>query len=130
MLKYKGFTLIELLVVIAIIALLMRILMPALQRVRRQARSVACQALPKQWGSIWSIYCDENDGRFCEAGNLDWLRGTWVISLQSQYRTKSEILLCPAATKRRPSSGGYVLDYGNSIHSYIMGSGGSFDSIT
>ena len=123
-----GFTLIELLVVIAIIALLMGILMPTLQRVRKQARAVACQALLKQWGSIWSIYCDENDGRFCEAGNLGWLRGTWVISLRSQYRTKSDILLCPAAVKRRPNSGGYVLEYGSSSHSYIMGSGGLFDS--
>ena len=123
-----GFTLIELLVVIAIIALLMGILMPTLQRVRKQARAVACQALLKQWGSIWSIYCDENDGRFCEAGNLGWLRGTWVISLRSQYRTKSDILLCPAAVKRRPNSGGHVLEYGSSSHSYFMGSVGLFDS--
>lgn len=55
-LNLTGFTLIELLVVIAIIALLLAILMPALQRVKRQAKTVACQANLGQWGIIWSMY--------------------------------------------------------------------------
>jgi prepilin-type N-terminal cleavage/methylation domain-containing protein len=124
----RGFTLIELLVVIAIIALLMGILMPALSRVKKQARSVACQGLLKQWGTIWSMYCDDNDGRFCEAGDLGWKRGTWVIAFRSQYRTRSEILLCPSAKKRRPNAAGNIEAWGDSTHTYIMGSGGMLNS--
>ena len=126
--RQKGFTLIELLVVIAIIALLMGILMPALSRVKKQARSVACQALLKQWGTIHSMYCDDNDGRFPEAGDLGWKRGTWVIAYRDTYRTKSEILLCPAAVKRLPTGSTGVRAYGDSTHTYIMGSGGIFNA--
>jgi len=60
----RAFTLIELLVVIAIIALLMAILMPALERVRRQARGVGCKSNLHQWGLIFAMYCDDNNGYF------------------------------------------------------------------
>ena len=65
--KRLGFTLIELLVVIAVIAVLMAILMPALHRVRQQARKVSCQVQLKQWGLFWKMYCDDNNG--------NWLSG-------------------------------------------------------
>ncbi len=126
--RRKGFTLIELLVVIAIIALLMGILMPALSRVKKQARAVACQATLKQWGTIWSMYCDENDGRFPEAGDLGWKRGTWVIAFRDTYKTKADILICPAAAKRLPTGGTGVRNYGDSTHTYIMGNGGIFNA--
>jgi len=61
--KEDGFTLIELLVVIAIVALLMAILMPALQRVRKQARGVACQSNLHQWASSAMMYAAEHDGK-------------------------------------------------------------------
>jgi len=67
----KGFTLIELLVVIAIIALLMAILMPALQRVKKQARTVACLSNLKQWGLIFSMYTSDNNGYLHAGYNVE-----------------------------------------------------------
>ncbi|OHB68071.1 MAG: hypothetical protein A2Y77_16275 [Planctomycetes bacterium RBG_13_62_9] len=95
--KKRGFTLIELLVVIAIIALLMSILMPALQRVRKQARNVMCQSQLKQWGTIWAMYTDDNNGRFpLRSGN----GGRWMESLSEYYLAGSEdARLCPLVTK-------------------------------
>ncbi|MHC4169130.1 MAG: prepilin-type N-terminal cleavage/methylation domain-containing protein, partial [Planctomycetota bacterium] len=61
--RRKGFTLIELLVVIAIIALLLAILMPSLNRVRKQARFVACKANLKSYGLMAFMYADDNDGK-------------------------------------------------------------------
>jgi len=61
--KTRAFTLVELLVVIAIIALLMAILMPALQLVKRKASAIACLSNTKNLSLGWFMYMEENDGR-------------------------------------------------------------------
>ena len=122
--KSRGFTLIELLVVIAIIALLMAILMPALNRVKKQARSAACQVNLHGWGQIWSMYCQDNDGYFCmESNRAGWPRGNWIIDLRHLYRTRAGILICPMAKKRMATGGGLV-SWGGPFKTYIMGTGG------
>jgi len=74
----RGFTLVELLVVIAIIAVLMAILMPALNRVREQGKRAACFGNMKQLILAWVIYADENDEKIVNGAagfsnrNMSW----------------------------------------------------------
>lgn len=100
MVKRRGFTLIELLVVIAIIALLMGILMPALQRVKLQAKSTICQSSLKQWAIIWDMYLSDHNGRFHVGLGGESSTGVdrWPVILQDNYKDL-DMRLCPMAKK-------------------------------
>lgn len=60
----SGFTLVELLVVISIIAVLLAVLVPALSKVREQARTVVCGTNLKNYGPAVVMYAEDNYGRF------------------------------------------------------------------
>jgi prepilin-type N-terminal cleavage/methylation domain-containing protein len=71
----RGFTLVELLVVIAIIALLMSILIPALNSVRAQSKAIICQSNIHQLLLANSGYAAENNGYYVTAAK-DMLDGS------------------------------------------------------
>jgi len=92
--------------VISIIALLLSLLMPSLQRVRKQARATRCQANLHQWGIAWATYAAENDGYLVphdkrlnpSGGSYGWLDGP--ILRGEAYAGPKGLTLCPMAAKR------------------------------
>ncbi len=109
--RRNGFTLIELLVVVAVIAMLLAILLPALRKARTLTKRVACQSNLKQIAVAWSMYLDDNEGRFYQGRNANLDYGGWhgmqgwsprplntYLSLPEDLETENggKVFCCPA----------------------------------
>jgi prepilin-type N-terminal cleavage/methylation domain-containing protein/prepilin-type processing-associated H-X9-DG protein len=73
-----GFTLVELLVVIAIIALLMGVLLPALNRAREQGKRAVCLYYQRQMTAAWMMYADDNGDKIMNGDAEEY--GDWETS--------------------------------------------------
>jgi prepilin-type N-terminal cleavage/methylation domain-containing protein len=69
--NWGAFTLVELLVVIGIIAVLIAIILPALNRAQQQSKTVQCMSNMRQVGLALLMYADQNDG-YLFPSNMGW----------------------------------------------------------
>jgi prepilin-type N-terminal cleavage/methylation domain-containing protein/prepilin-type processing-associated H-X9-DG protein len=121
--RRKAFTLIELLVVIAIIALLLSLLVPAIERAKIQAKTVVCQSNLHQWAIAFDLWFADNDGWFMTGNEYDGPdpgvppdkpdeqeatkddHAWWLIL--TDYYSNYELLCCPTARKAPADNKGH-----------------------
>ena len=111
--RRRGFTLVELLVVIGIIAIMISLLLPALNQVREKAMAIQCASNMKQVYSFCLMYSQENKGHLPRPGIND----PYVPNEQDRAPSAAEIendsvvLYCQDGSGRMNYKGGVLWRY-------------------
>ncbi|MHC4354892.1 MAG: hypothetical protein ACYTE3_12710 [Planctomycetota bacterium] len=88
---------------------------------RRQAKAMVCLANLHQWGRMFELFTNDNNGQFSGAGNLGWKRGAWILGFRPMMETRTKLLCCPEASVRHRYA------WGGPFNTYVMGGGGFQD---
>jgi len=110
--RLHAFTLIELLVVIAVIAVLLAIIMPALGKAKNLAQGIACKGNMKNYTIAVAMYCDDNDGKFCEPATCYFSQST-AFPVESGLSSYIHVRWCNGNIdlKSHPQYGGHLFKY-------------------
>jgi len=96
--RASGFTLIELLVVIGIIALLLGLILPAVNRARAYAESVRCLANTHTIAQVMQMYAEEDPKNHYPTARMpmtDTDKPTWM-DLTEPYVEATDVYRCPS----------------------------------